>query len=41
MKGKYDSDIALLKDAIYDMQQLLRDPEKATEIAKLSKRKVV
>jgi hypothetical protein len=28
MKGKYDSDIALLKDAIYDMQQLLKDPEK-------------
>ena len=41
MKGKYDSDIALLKDAIYDMQQLLRDPEKLAEIAKLSKRKVV
>ena len=41
MKGKYDSDIALFKDAIYDMQQLLRDSEKLAEIAKLSKRKVV
>ena len=36
MKGKYDSDIALLKDAIYDMQQLLNNPEKLSEIAKVA-----
>src|SRR5918999_2778169 len=41
MKGKYDSDIALLKDAIYDMQQLLKNPEKLAEIAKLSNREAV
>jgi hypothetical protein len=40
MKGKYDSDIALLKDAIYDMQQLLKDPEKLGEIAKVAKQRV-
>jgi integrase len=34
MKGKYDSDIALLKDAIYDMQQLLKDPAKLLEALK-------
>lgn len=33
MKGKYDSDIALLKDAISDMQQLLKNPKKLTEIS--------
>jgi len=32
MRGKYDSDIALLKDAIYDMQQLLKDPAKLLEV---------
>jgi hypothetical protein len=41
MKGKYDNDIELLKDAIYDMQQLLKDPEKLAEIAKLSNLKAV
>jgi integrase len=41
LKERYDSDITLLKGAIYDMQQLLKDPEKLAEIAKLSKRKVV
>jgi hypothetical protein len=41
MKGKYDTDIALLKDAMYDMQQLLKNPEKLAEIAKLSNRKAV
>ena len=41
MKGKYDTDIALLKDAIYDMQQLLKDPEKLAEIEKISNLKAV
>lgn len=36
MKGKYDTDIALLKDAISDMQQLLKNPKKLTEISQLS-----
>jgi integrase len=36
MKGKYDSDIALLKDAISDMQQLLKNSKKLTEISQLS-----
>jgi hypothetical protein len=41
MKGKYDTDIALLKDAIYDMQQLLKDPEKLVEISKFANREIV
>jgi hypothetical protein len=32
MKQKYDVDIKLLKEAITDMKQLLRSPEKLTEI---------
>jgi integrase len=36
LRERYDSDIALLKDAIYDMQQLLKNPEKLAEIAKVS-----
>lgn len=31
---RYDADIALLKDAIHDMQQLLKNPEKLFQIAK-------
>jgi integrase len=41
LKERYDSDITLLKDAIYDMQQLLKNPEKLAEIAKVPNRKVV
>jgi len=37
MKEKYDADIALLKDAILDMQQLLKNPTKLTELAQASK----
>jgi hypothetical protein len=33
MKEKYDADIELLKNAISDMQQLLRNPEKLVKIA--------
>jgi hypothetical protein len=40
MKGKYDSDIALLKDAIYDMQQLLKNPEKLAEMSKFANREI-
>jgi integrase len=41
LRERYDTDIALLKDAIYDMQQLLKDPEKLAEIAKVSNLKAV
>jgi len=33
MKQKYDSDIAMLKEAISDMQQLLKNPHKLGEIS--------
>jgi integrase len=33
MKEKYDIDIALLKEAVKDMQQLLKNPEKLAQIA--------
>jgi integrase len=33
MKEKYDADIALLKDALLDIQQLLKNPEKLTELS--------
>jgi hypothetical protein len=36
MREKYDSEITLLKDAIFDMQQLLKNPEKLSEISKIS-----
>ena len=32
LKEKYDTDIALLKEAMLDMQQLLKNPEKVAEI---------
>ena len=34
MSEKYDTDIALLKDAIHDMQQLLRNPDGLLKISK-------
>jgi hypothetical protein len=36
MTEKYDTDIALLKEAMLDMQQLLKNPERLTEISKAS-----
>jgi hypothetical protein len=33
LRRKYDSDIALLKDTVSDMQQLLKNPKKLSEIA--------
>jgi Mg2+ and Co2+ transporter CorA len=34
MSEKYDTDIELLKDAIKDMQQLLKNPERLMAISK-------
>ena len=34
MKEKYDTDIAVLKEAILDMQQLLKNPTKLAELSK-------
>ena len=39
LKEKYDTDIALLKEAMLDMQQLLKNPEKLAEISRLLNRK--
>jgi hypothetical protein len=36
LKEKYDSDITLLKDAIADMQQLLKNPDRLASISKVS-----
>jgi hypothetical protein len=33
LQEKYDADIALLKEAMSDMQQLLKNPTKLVEIA--------
>ena len=32
IKAKYDEDIALLKDAVTDMQMLLKNPEKLVDL---------
>ncbi|MFZ0510813.1 MAG: hypothetical protein WAM14_04335, partial [Candidatus Nitrosopolaris sp.] len=37
LKEKYDTDIALLKEAMLDMQQLLKNPEKLAEISRTAK----
>ncbi|MGC2682223.1 MAG: tyrosine-type recombinase/integrase [Candidatus Nitrosopolaris sp.] len=37
LKEKYDTDIALLKDQMRDMQQLLKNPEKLAEISRAAK----
>jgi integrase len=37
LKEKYDSDIALLKEAMLDLQQLLKNPEKLAEISRAAK----
>ena len=36
LQEKYDADIALLKEAMLDMQQLLKNPEKLAELSKIS-----
>jgi integrase len=37
LKQKYDADIALLKEAMLDMQQLLKNPERLAEISRAVK----
>ena len=37
LKEKYDTDIALLKEAMLDMKQLLKNPEKLAEISRAVK----
>jgi integrase len=37
LKQKYDADIALLKEAMLDMQQLLKSPDKLAEISRAAK----
>jgi integrase len=37
LQEKYDADIALLKEAMLDMQQLLKNPEKMAEISRAAK----
>ena len=37
LQEKYDADIALLKEAMLDMQQLLKNPEKLAEISRTAK----
>ena len=41
LKDKYDTDIALLKEAMLDMQQLLKNPEKLAEISRASKPEIL
>ncbi|MGC1932999.1 MAG: site-specific integrase [Candidatus Nitrosopolaris sp.] len=36
-REKYDTDIALLKEAMLDMQQLLKNPEKLAEVSRAAK----
>ena len=37
LKEKYDADIALLKEAMSDMQQILRNPDKLAQISRAAK----
>jgi hypothetical protein len=37
LKEKYDADIALLEEAMLDMQRLLKNPEKLAEISRAAK----
>jgi integrase len=41
LKEKYDADIALLKETVLDMQQLLRNPEKLAEISRATKQEIL
>ncbi|MGB6593898.1 MAG: site-specific integrase [Candidatus Nitrosopolaris sp.] len=41
LKEKYDTDIALLKEAMLDMQQLLKNPEKLAEISRAAKPEIL
>ena len=37
IEQKYDADIALLKEAMLDIQQLLKNPEKLAEVSRAAK----
>jgi hypothetical protein len=37
LQEKYDADIALLKEAMLDMQRLIKNPEKLAEISRTAK----
>ena len=41
LNEKYDTDIALLKEAMLDMQQLLKNPEKLAEISRAAKPEIL
>ena len=41
LKEKYDTDIALLKEVMLDMQQLLKNPEKLAEISRSAKPEIL
>ena len=41
LREKYDTDIALSKEAMLDMQQLLKDPEKLAEISRAAKAEIL
>ena len=40
LKQKYDADIALLKEAMLDMQRLIKNPEKLAEISRTVKQEI-
>ena len=40
LQEKYDADIALLKEAMLDLQQLLKNPEKLAEISRAVKSEI-
>jgi integrase/recombinase XerD len=40
LQERYDADIALLKEAMLDMQQLLKNPEKWAEISRAAKQEI-
>ncbi len=40
LKQKYDADIASLKEAMLEMQQLLKNPEKVAEISRAAKQEI-
>jgi hypothetical protein len=41
LRQKYDTDIALLKEAMLDMQQILKNPDKLAEISRASKPEIL
>ena len=41
LQEKYDADIALLKEAMLDMQQLLKNPERLAELSRAAKPEIL